>query len=227
MLRQLDSSLWVDEVPFNLIGINFGNRMTCIQMTDNSFWLHSPTKFNRETHEAIKTKGKIKYLIAPSLMHNLFVMDWKEQDVASQVIAPSQAKKIHADIKLEQAQKNDLDQYFNDEISCIPINGMPALQEYAFIHHASKTLILTDLAFNFGKDVTGWTKLFLTLYGAHNKFGPTRIIRALIKDKRAFGESLKRVASHDFDRIIVSHGRIVESNGKAAFNEAFKKYLEN
>jgi len=101
------------------------------------------------------------------------------------------------------------------------------LQEYAFIHHASKTLILTDLAFNFGKDVSGWSALFLKLYGAYGKFGPTFTIRALIKDKNAFSESLKKIVLHDFDRIIVSHGRIVESNGKPMFKTAFKKYLEN
>ncbi|NOZ53836.1 MAG: hypothetical protein GXP08_12010 [Gammaproteobacteria bacterium] len=58
MLRQLDASLWVDEVSFKLFGIDFGNRMTCIQLADNSFWLHSPTKFDRTTHAKIKAKGK-------------------------------------------------------------------------------------------------------------------------------------------------------------------------
>ncbi len=227
MLRQLDSSLWVDEVSFKRLGINFGNRMTCIQLADNNFWLHSPTKFDRTTHQEITTKGKIKYLVAPSLMHNLFVMDWKEQDIASQVLAPAQAKKLQADLKLDETSLEKIAQLFNSEISCIPINGLPVLQEYAFIHHASKTLILTDLAFNFGKNVTGWTKFFLKVYGAYDKFGPTLTIRVSIKDKHAFNESLKKIALQDFDRIIVSHGRIVESNGNIIFKEAFKKYLEN
>ncbi|NOZ53837.1 MAG: hypothetical protein GXP08_12015 [Gammaproteobacteria bacterium] len=148
-------------------------------------------------------------------------MDWKEQDLASQVLAPAQAKKLQADLKLDQTPQEKISQRFNGEISCIPINGMPILQEYAFIHHASKTLILTDLAFNFGKNTSGWTTFFLKLYGAYNKFGPTLTIRVLIKDKKAFGESLKKIALQDFNRIIVSHGRIVESNGNKIFKEAF------
>jgi len=225
MLRQLDSSLWVNEIPFKLLGINFGNRMTCIQLADHSLWLHSPTQFDQTTHQAIKAKGNIKYLVTPSLMHNLFVMDWKEQDLAYQVLAPAKTKKVQADLKFDEMPEEQINQLFNGEISCIPINGMPVLQEYAFIHHASKTLILTDLAFNFGKDVTAWTKIFLKMYGAYNKFGPTFTIRALIKDKNAFSESLKKVASQDFDRIIVSHGDIVESGGKTIFKQAFNKYL--
>lgn len=225
MLRQLDSSLWVNEVPFKAIGIDFGNRMTCIQLEDQSFWLHSPTKFHQKTYEEIKSKGQIKHLVTPSLMHNLFVMRWKKQDTTSQVLAPSQAKKVHADIKLDDTSGDKMAQLFNNEISIIPINGMPMLQEYAFIHHASKTLILTDLAFNFGKDISGGMKIFMKLYGAYNKFGPTLTIRALIRDKKAFSESIKKVASQDFDRIIISHGKVVECNGNSVFNEAFKKYL--
>lgn len=226
MLRQLDSSLWVDEVPFKLLGINFGNRMTCVKMADNTFWLHSPTEFTQTTYEAIQSKGDIKYLITPSLMHNLFIMDWKRQATNAQLLAPSTTKKVKADIFLDENSPNELDKLFNDEISCIPIDGIPTLQEYAFIHHASKTLILTDLAFNFGNDVHGWTKLFLKLYGAHNKFGPTITIRSLVKDKAAFRKSLAVIASYDFDRIIVSHGDILETNGKAVFEKAFQQYLE-
>jgi len=225
MLRQLDSSLWVNEVSFKAVGIDFGNRMTCIQLEDQFFWLHSPTKFHQETYDEIKSKGQIKHLVTPSLMHNLFVMRWKKQDATSQVIAPSQAKKVHADIKLDDTSEDIIAQLFNNEISMIPINGMPMLQEYAFIHHASKTLILTDLAFNFGKNISGWPKLFMRLYGAYNKFGPTLTIRALIKDKKSFRESIKKIASQDFDRIIVSHGQVVDCNGNAVFKEAFKKGL--
>ena len=227
MLRQLDSSLWVDEVPFKAIAINFGNRMTCIQLADKSFWLHSPNKFDQKTYEQIKARGNIKYLVTPSLMHNLFIMDWKKHDMASQVLAPARAKKVQADIKLDETSEQEINQLFNNEISCIPINGIPVVKEYAFIHHASKTLILTDLAFNYRKNATGWTKLFLKLYGAYDKFGPTVTIRTLIKDKNAFGDSLKKITRQDFDRIIVSHGDIIESNGNTILKEAFKKYLGN
>lgn len=225
MLRQLDNSIWVNEVPFKMIGINFGNRMTCIQLPDNNFWLHSPTRFDSEIHQKIMDLGNIKFLVTPSIMHNLFVMDWKKQNDNYQVLAPSKAKKVQADIALDHSTTEQLNELFKDEITCIPIHGMPMLQEYAFIHHASKTLILTDLAFNFGNQDSGWSKFFLKVYGAYNKFGPTITIRALIKDKLAFSESLQNINSQDFDRIIVSHGNVVESDGKNIFNNAFKQYL--
>ena len=225
MLRQLASSLWVDEVSFRMIGIDFGNRMTCVQLSDGSFWLHSPTKYNRSTHDQITALGPVRYLVTPSLMHNLFIMSWKKRDKDARVLAPAKAKKVAADISLDSMSAQEINQLHNGEISCIPIEGMPLLQEYAFVHHASKTLILTDLAFNFQGHLSGWPKLFLILYGAHRKFGPTITIRTLVKDKQAFGESMRLVMSHDFDRIIVSHGEVLDSGGKAAMEKAFKKYL--
>jgi len=225
MLRQLDSTLWVNDVKFNLMGINFGNRMTCIRLSDNSMWLHSPTRFDKSTYEKIEHLGEIKHLITPSLMHNLFVMDWKKQQPNAQIMAPAHVKKVTADIHLDAQTIEIFNQLFDGEISCIPINGLPLLQEYAFIHHSSKSLILTDLAFNFGNKSSGWAKLFLTLYGAHNKFGPTITIRASIKDKAAFRHSIQEIVAKDFDRIIVSHGDIITHNGNEIFKQAFKKYL--
>ncbi len=225
MLRQLDSSLWVDEVSFSLFGVNFGNRMTCIQLSDNSFWIHSPTKFKQTTYEKIKAKGKIKYLITPNRVHNLFVMDWKSQAADALLLAPANTKKIHEDLTFEETPEEKIAELFDGEITCIPINGIPMLKEYAFIHHPSKTLILTDIAFNFGSDSRGWSTFFLRLYGAYNKFGPSISIRAIIKDKVILSASLNKIISHDFDRIIVSHGDIVENNGKKMFKDAFNKYL--
>lgn len=225
MLRQLDSSLWVSEAPFTMLRINFGNRMTCLQLTDKSIWLHSPVAYREDLHKQIQVIGKIACLIAPSLMHNLYVMDWKQHETDCQVLAPSGAKKVQADITLDNAADEKIARASNGEIECIPIAGMPMLQEFAFIHKASGTLILTDLAFNFSTDVKGWTRFFLKMYGAYNKCGPTRTIRALIRDKDAFTESLRRIAARDFERINVSHGNIVERNGHAMFLQAFQQYL--
>jgi len=227
MLKQLDASLWVNEVDFNLIGINFGNRMTCIQLEDGSLCLHSPTKFDNSTLEKLINIGEIKTLICPSLMHNLFIMKWKKKNPNATLFSPSKAKNVSPDVTFDNSSTKDINQLFNNELICIPIEGMPMLQEYAFIHKASNTLILTDLAFNFGNEMTGWPRFFVRLYGAHNKFSPTITIRALIKDKRAFGKSLANILSYNFDRIIVSHGHVIEKDGKKVMLEAFDKYLRN
>jgi hypothetical protein len=41
------------------------------------------------------------------------------------------------------------------------------------------------------------------------------------RDKAAARASLERILSWDFDRILLCHGPIVESGGKAVFREAY------
>lgn len=224
MLQSIDTGIWIAEAPFKLLGIDFGNRMTCIQLHDKSLFLHSPLKFDQALFEELSKLGEIKYLVAPSLMHNLFIMDWKQHCPAAEVLAPAMAKKVQADIVLEQSIVA-LNQMFPGEISIIPVRGMPMLQEYVFIHLPSKTLILTDLVFNFSDDVSGWTKFFMKAYGVYNKLGPSITIRAMVRDKNAFRASIRQVASKPFDRIIMSHGGVVEEDGNARFESAFRNYI--
>ena len=91
---------------------------------------------------------------------------------------------------------------------------MPKLQEIVFFHHASRTLILTDLAFHIRNSDSWFTRLFMRLNGAYGHFGPSRIFRTLVKDRAALRSSLNRMQEWDFDRIIVAHGEVLEQGGK-------------
>ena len=50
-------------------------------------------------------------------------------------------------------------------------------------------------------------------------------MKAMIEDVALFIMSLEQAMKWDFDRIIVSHGEIIETGGKEAFQQAFKDYL--
>ena len=86
---------------------------------------------------------------------------------------------------------------------------------------ASRTLILTDLAFNISAERFGGARLFYWLVGAGGRFGPHRIIRYGIRDRRAARASLERILEWDFDRVIVSHGDVLESGGRASLAAGF------
>ena len=51
--------------------------------------------------------------------------------------------------------------------------------------------------------------------------GPTAAQIRVMGDKAAARTSLERILSGDFDRIVLAHGPIVETGGKAVFREAF------
>jgi hypothetical protein len=99
--------------------------------------------------------------------------------------------------------------------------GAPALNEVVFFHPATRTLILTDLAFNISKEAAKRSLLFYWLWDV-GQFGPHRFVRLRgIRDRQAARESVERILRWDFDRIIVSHGDVLETGGHEHFAAAF------
>jgi hypothetical protein len=60
------------------------------------------------------------------------------------------------------------------------------------------------------------TRLLFRFAGAYPGVRASRLFRALIRDRQAFLRSLDRILACDFDRVVMSHGSIIEQGGKAA-----------
>ena len=50
--------------------------------------------------------------------------------------------------------------------------------------------------------------------------GMSRLFRLCISDRKAFHTSLCQILEFDFDRVIVGHGDVIESDGKVALRRA-------
>ncbi len=221
-LEPVGKDIWIINYPFKLIGANFGNKMTVIKYDDDKLLLHSPIPICPQLIEKIDTLGQVKLLMAPNLMHNLFINEWKQHYNDATLMAPKHIKKVDYDISLEEitlSEKSSINIPSDFRIQFIA--GMNGLHEYALIHIPSGTLVLTDLAFNIHNVKGIWSNIFFRLYGAYGKFGPTHLIKAIIKNKVKFSQSINTILSYDFDKIIVSHGDLVMQDGKSYFSKAF------
>src|SRR5690606_31041515 len=65
-------------------------------------------------------------------------------------------------------------------------------REVVFFHPPSRTLVLTDLAFNV-REGGLFTRIALRLNGGWDRFGPTRALRSSIHDPAAFDASIRRI----------------------------------
>jgi hypothetical protein len=99
--------------------------------------------------------------------------------------------------------------------------GVPLANEVVFVHRPSRSLLVCDLAFNVGPDAPWLTRTLFRLWGAYGRLGPTRLERLLVRDKDAARRSLDEVLALDFDRVIVSHGDVLETGGREAFARGF------
>jgi hypothetical protein len=220
-LEPLAPNLWVATRPLRLWVGDIGARMTVMRLRDVSLVLHSPVALDPETHAALDALGPVRWIIGPSRVHHLFLSQYTAAYPAAALCgAPGLAEK-RTDLRfahvLDEARRTE----WAGELEHLPFEGAPGMSEVVFLHVTSRTLVLTDLAFNLPPGAPNGARLFHALVGAVGRFGPHRIVRAAIRDKRAARRSLDRILAWDFDRVVVSHGEVLETGGKHAMETAF------
>ena len=220
-IKLLQDGLYVVEQSFALYGAELGIRMTIVRIGEHDLWVHSPVRFGDNLAAQIATLGAVRSIVSPSKMHRLFLPEWIAAHPRAVHYVPM-GMTLHAPGgKLPTTLSQTPPKEWQDQLEQLEVQGIPELNEVVFFHPATRTLILTDLCFNI-REGTLWTRLFFTLNGAWDRFTPTRIFQHFIQDRVAFRASIERILRWDFDRIIISHGEIIERDGKERFRAAFE-----
>ena len=206
--------------PFNLGGVEIGNRMTVIKCNNDKLWVHSPIILDTKAQQVLSAMGNITWTISPNLFHYLHIHTFQTQFPSSKLFGVSGIEKKEKRYSFNYLDDHAKKQLWTPHIQQIQIQGMPNVNEVVFLHPKSKTLIVTDLLFNCYPTKL-WSKLFFKLNGAYNKCCSTRIFKSFISDKNKFKDSINQILTWDFDRIILTHGNIIEKNSKQVFEKAF------
>lgn len=220
-LRELDEDLWVTEAPLRFMGLEVGARMSVIRLASGELFLHSPVEPSPELRGALDALGRVKFLVCPNRLHHLFAGAVRDAYPASEIhVAPGLETK-RQDLDIADVLHDVPDARWAEAIDQHLVRGAPFVNEVVFLHRPTRTLLLTDLAFNFGPSAPAWTRLAMRWMGA-KEFGPSYAERFLaIRDRAAARRSFEQLLRWDFDRVIVSHGDVLESGGPARLREAY------
>jgi hypothetical protein len=219
-LRPLAPDLWVVDRPLPLRGVgDIGCRMTVVRVSGVDLVLHSPVPLDADLQAELESVGEVSWLVGPSKVHHLFLRDYQDAyPDAALCGAPGLAQK-RGDL-LFQFELDGTPAGWPEELPFLVMDGAPWTNEVVFLHRPSRTLILTDLAFNVPERPPS-ARIFLWLTGAAGRFGPTRLMRLGLRDRLAARVTIRQILEWDFDRIVVSHGNVVESGGRELFRNAF------
>jgi hypothetical protein len=221
MLRQLHDDLWVIDLPFKMPGgIELGTRTTVIRLANGSLFAHSPGLVDEGDVQEISKLGQVTHIVAPNLFHHFFVKDWLERYDGAHFYAPPTFEQKLAGVSFETLT-DAAPTAWAQEMDQIAIQGAPRMNEIVFCHRPSRSLLLTDICFNLQSSPSMLTRTFFRAMGAYERFGPSRLARLFMKDKTAVKRSIERILELDFDRVIVSHGEVLETGGRSAMREAF------
>lgn len=220
MLTQHGPDLWTLDQPLKLGGAAFGTRSTIVRLPSGDLWVLSPTEPTAEVQAALNGLGPVRYLVAPNTFHHLYVP-------AAQAAWPQAELWISAALAAKKPGLSPtglldapLPAEWSPVLQAIHLDGMPKLDETAFLHPGSATLVLTDLAFNFSP-ADWWSNTMFRMAGCHDRFGPSYFCRSMMKDKAALRRSLDGLLAHDFSRLSLAHGGLVEQDGPDILREAF------
>lgn len=221
MITSIAEDLWGVQAPFRVAGIRLGSRMTVIRLRDGTLALHSPVAIDEATRREIEALGRVSAVIAPSKVHHLFVKPICEAFPDAQLFgAPGLAKK-RRDLSFAAELDGSPPPGLSGSLDQLLVEGAPLMNEVLFFHPRSRSLIVTDMAFNIGEASHWWTRSYLKSMGAYGGFRQSRMVKLCVRDRRAFAQSIERALGWDFERVVMTHGQVLESGGKDAISSVF------
>jgi hypothetical protein len=232
MLKEVDIDVWVAEQPFRYLGLGVGNRMTVIRLANRELAVISPIQSSDRLVSQLDELGVVKYIIAPNLYHYLFAANFKSiYPQATFWAAPGLTIK-KPDLPIDQTIKGNkgellpgLDFILFDGLRVLSLTGIDSLNECVFFHSDSRTLILTDTAFNFDESFPILTRFSARVLGGYKQLSLSILERLATTEKERVRKSFEQVMLWDFERVNMAHGSIIERNGKEQFKKGYESFL--
>ncbi|MGC4086368.1 MAG: hypothetical protein QM756_00445 [Polyangiaceae bacterium] len=198
----------------------FPARMTALPLGDGSLALLSPGPIDEPIAQQLAALGPVRWLIAPNLLHHLYLGAATERYPEARVLAPRALAKKRPDLRIDAALEDGLPSPLRDWLAALKFEGAPGLDEFVFHHPASRTLVVTDLVFNVREPKGFMANLVLWLVGCHGRLAQSRAVRVMVKDRAAASASAERIASLSFDTLVMAHGEIVHEEAQRVLARA-------
>ncbi|NNL67977.1 MAG: hypothetical protein HKP30_17140 [Myxococcales bacterium] len=173
----------------------------------------------------IASLGSVATVVAPNSFHYVYALDFAEKRGAELLAAPGLPERVRA-LASAFVLGEGMPPPWSGALDFVVIGPRRRISELLFFHHASRTLILTDLAFNLVRFDRAYDRVLWRAFGAPDGFGPSRNAkRLLLADPSLVRPALRAVLDWPFERIAVSHGDVVEEDAPAVFRDAFAEWL--
>lgn len=200
-----------------MFGLRLGTRMTVVRLPDRSLLVHSPVAPTPELRAAIDALGEVSIIVAPNAYHHLFAGDFAKAYPKAKLVGSKALRKKRSELQWSQTL---------DEKGALPegVVGVyvPSMldETVLYVPHL-RTLVCADLTENFDDSMDHWpTRTYLKVAGIYGKPGVARPLRSLF-DKKGTLRALDEITAFDFDRVTLTHGRVIETDGRRIVRESY------
>ena len=226
-LRAFAKNIWVVEGPnVRDMGVMFTTRMTVVKLANGSVWIESPVPVPFETLKRITELGPIKYLLAATPRHVWRLERWHTLFPEAQLWTsrPTLFTLKQGNLSFTGVLGDAPNQGWADDFDQLTFKGNPLLDEVLFFHKESRTVILDDLiqidSIVKGKPIRN---TLFKLEGVAAPYGGVALdMRLAFTNRNLARQSLEKLLSWDFDKLIIAHGVCIEKDAKPFVERAFK-----
>jgi hypothetical protein len=220
--------IWLQEYPIRYMGIRVNARMTVIRLASGDVVLHSPSHFDEALARGVAGLGPVEAIIAPGNFHHLHVPSWQRAFPSARTYACPGVDERARRLRFDELLTDEAPPLWAGELSQVLLQGVTYIREVIFFHHASKTLIVTDVIENIGDDTPGtnWLlRAWFVLLGMWNRPAPAPEYRFTWRDRAAVRRCFERVLEWDFERVVLAHGDLVTENARQVVERAWRSIL--
>lgn len=166
--------------------------------------------------------GNITDIVATSLLHSAGCKRASEAFPNARLWGPEGIREKRDRLKWHGIFGKDAWPY-EKGLPHLELQGLPKIREIVFLDKQTKTLFVSDLAFNIldAQGFGAWA--IFSLFGTYQRFAVSRFFMRSVTDRAAFTTSMQQLLALDFDNIAPSHGDVVVGGAKEKLRAALRE----
>lgn len=224
-MKELDDAergLWTFHQPLSVMGAEIGTRMTVVRLSDGGLLVHSPIRWTEGLGARLEALGPVRHVLAPNLDHHLYVADFESRYPQALFYATPGVQKKQRTLPFDEVLDGRRTvASWSDTVEQAWFRSSSELQELVLFHRASRTLISADLAFNIQTSTGFLSRTLLRLNDSYETFGPSRVCRAKITERRMARADLDAILAFEPDQMVLAHGDLLMTGATAALKQSY------
>jgi hypothetical protein len=217
-----DADLWSAECELRWAAglVPIPVRMTVLRLADGQLILHSPIRLSPSLRDELAALGPVGFIVVP-YAHGRFALEASQAFPSARLLAAPKAASSARALRFDASLPGEAPASWRGQVESLLVRGF-RLDEVVLYQRSSRTLVITDLCFHIRRSPSRLARTFFRANGMWQRFGPSRLIRALaVSDRAELRRSLEQLLQWDFERIVPGHGAVVERGGPAALRAAW------
>jgi len=196
--------------------------MALAQLPSGAIWVWSPIQLTDQLATEIDAIGPVQEIVTPNKLHHLFLRQWQERWPGARLHAPPGLIRKRPDLQFCSEIGDEPLPIWKEDIEQVVFRGSFTMEEVAFFHRPSRTLIIGDLIQRFPEDsISGWRRTLMRWDGLMGDRGSTpRDWRLTFLRRGSARRARAKVEVWHPERLLLAHGECVREGASSLITAA-------